>query len=184
MTQESGFTAVFKVNSSRANLITACSHHILSNVREMTLLSFPTYAHSSQVLHVAFKARQSMTVAFHRSRGRTWSAGHLVLWGEGRGGGNAQVSAFTVAPWAQPTHCDRDIQNEPNIISIEIVSRWECFVWKIIPHQHQQPLLQQDRMPLLMSAAQHGATVNHHMIPPRFESASYFRRRSVVMNTS
>lgn len=61
----------------------------------------------------------------------------------------ASGSAVAVAPCA--TNRDRDIKNEPSIISIEIVSMGGCFMCKMIPHQHQQQLLKHDGMPLLMS---------------------------------
>lgn len=84
-----------------------------------------------------------------------------------------QVLLLTVARRAEPTHCDTDIKNEPDIISIEIVSMWGCFMCKIIPHHHQQQLLQHDGMPLLMSAAQRAARRKSLYDPSlKFNSAS------------
>ena len=142
-----------KSNSSRYTLITACSHYIVSNVADM-LFSFQIRALSSQVLKCRSK-HNTHECGFSLFLGWTWSMGQCLLWRDQldtKGPG----SPLTMAPCAEPTHCDRDIKNEPNIISIEIVSMWGCFMCKIIPHQHQQQLLQDDRMPLLSSATQRG----------------------------
>lgn len=63
------------------------------------------------------------------------------------------------------THCDKDIKNEPNIISIKIISMWVVLCAKMIPHQHQQQLLQDDGEHPLMSTAQHGAHCKSLYVP-------------------
>lgn len=76
----------------------------------------------------------------------------------------------------EPTERERDINNEPNIISIEKVSMWGWFTSKIIPHHHQ--LLQHDRVVLLRSVAQHGA--QHKSLRLRMKLAFFFKEYCMV----